>query len=31
VKKCLEEQDDILILTENTMSVPFPSDGPESL
>ena len=31
VKKCLEEQDDILILTENTMSVPFLSDGPESL
>jgi len=31
VNKCLENEDDLLILTENTMSVPFPTDGPESL
>lgn len=31
VNKCLENEDDLLILTENTMSVPFAADGPESL
>ena len=31
VNKCLENEDELLILTENTMSVPFPTDGPESL
>ena len=31
VNKCLENEDDLLILTENTMSVPYATDGPDSV
>jgi|TARA_R100000482_G_C5099615_1_gene134969 hypothetical protein len=31
VKKCLDQDDELLILTDNTMSVPFIADGPDSV
>ena len=31
VNKCLENEDDLLILTEKAMSVPYATDGPDSV